>query len=133
MTTLHRALVSVCLLLGATTAQAASTLPLEAGTYIDGGAQATCAGTANAATLYFDGKSLQGPHLEMCKTAIRQVARDGKTFETQSLCNEQDKDGHPMQQKELRTIRVADRTHFQELIANAAPRDFHRCGPYPAH
>ena len=133
MTILYRTLVSVVLFAAAAGAQAARTLPLKAGTYIEGSATLACAAEANAGTLYFDGKVLQGPHLEVCTTAIRQVARDGKTFETQSLCKEQDKNGRPMKQKELRTIRVADRTHFQELMANAAPRDFHRCGDYPAH
>lgn len=133
MTVLNRALFSLLLFAAISGAQAARTLPLEAGTYIDGGVEMKCADTANAGTLYFDGTNLQGPHLESCRTTIQQVAHDGKTFTSESACNEEDKAGQPMKQKVLRTIRVDDRTHFQLLMANATPREFHRCGAYPAH
>lgn len=93
----------------------------------------TCADAANAGTLYFDGRNLQGPHLSTCKTAIGRAGRDGKTFATVSDCDERDKDGNAMKDKASRTLRVNDRTHFEELIAGAAPREFHRCGAYPVH
>lgn len=132
MTTLQRTFATLLLLAAASGAQAARTLPLESGTYIQGDKNLPCADAANAGTLYFDGKNLQGPHMETCKTAIRQVARDGRTFASQSTCSAEDKDGQVLKQTVQRTIRIGDRTHFQELMADGAPRAFHRCGAYPA-
>lgn len=130
MTVLHRSFLVVLLL--AASAHAGTKLPLESGTYIEGPADMMCADAANAGTLYFDGKTLHGPHLEFCTTAASQVGRDGKTFETQSVCDDHDKSGHPLKQNELRKVKVTNRTHFQELVANSSPRNFHRCGAYPA-
>lgn len=132
MKTLYRLLLSFLLTSAASGAQAGATLPLEAGTYIQGTAAMACADAANAGTLYFDGKNLQGPHLAACRTAIRSVTRDGKTFTSASTCDEHDKDGHAVKETVQRTLTISDRTHFQELTSGAAPGDFHRCGAYPA-
>lgn len=133
MNFLHRSLLPLMLLAASAGAHSATKIPLESGTYIEGSADMNCAESANAGTLYFNGRTLQGPHLETCTTAFHAVGSDGKTFETQSICDEQDKSGQRMKQKELRNIKIDDRTHFRELMADSTTRDFHRCGPYPQH
>lgn len=122
----RRTLVSL-LLLAATAgaANAGRTLPLDAGIFTDSATGATCDDGANAAKIYFNGMDLQGPRGEACRTTVTAVSHDGKTFATESACE-------GVKGPVKRTLMIRNRRHFQEIVAgDEAPREFHRCAPFP--
>ena len=106
-----------------------SMLPLDKGTYILDGAGANCAAAPNAATLYFDGNSILGPHGEPCTSKITAV--DGQRYTVNMACVVLMQDGTVLPELKTMIVDVDGRTRFSTQHGQGAV-NFHRCGAYPA-
>ena len=114
---------------GCASAVDVATLPLEKGTYILDGAGDTCEAAPNAATLYFDGNSILGPHGEPCTSKVASV--NGQRYQVEMACIVLAKDGTVMPELKSMVFDINNRTSFTTMHGQDHMK-FHRCGAYAA-